>query len=159
MFTFTVMDKQQKEYWLPVLFNLLYDNMQEIAPDERPHEQAKQLWFKEVSPALEKAPRQIVLCFDNDTLAGYVQYYTNKDLLMIEEMQITKPFQCTTLFYSLCKYLCNMLSTGIDRIEAYADPRNLPSRKLMVKLGMTEKEEGNFIHLSGSAANIRKYFK
>ena len=78
---FTHLDKSQKEYWLPILFDLLYENMQEVAPDERPREQAKQLWLNEVSPALEKDPRQVLLCFIDDTLVGYIQYYINKNLL------------------------------------------------------------------------------
>lgn len=159
MITFTCLDKSQKDHWLPILFDLLYENMQKIAPDDRPYQQAKQLRLKEVSPALEREPRQIILCLVDDALAGYVQYYTNKDLLMIEEMQIAKAYQCTTLFYSLCKHFANMLPTEIDRVEAYADPRNLHSRKLMVKLGMAEKEEGKFIHFSGLTTKIRKLFQ
>ena len=85
MITFTYLDKTQKERWLPVLFDLFYDNMRHIAPSELPYEQEKKQWLTEVSPALEKAPRQIILCFADDALAGYVQYYTNGNLLMIEE--------------------------------------------------------------------------
>ena len=62
---FSYLEKSQKEQSLPVLFDLLYENMQEIAPEQIPCEQAKQLWLKEVSPALEKAPRQIVLCLSD----------------------------------------------------------------------------------------------
>ena len=156
---FSYLEKSQKEQWLPVLFDLLYENMQEIAPEQIPCEQAKQLWLKEVSPALDKAPRQIILCFSDDELAGYLQYYTNGKLLMIEEVQIKKEYQRTTLFYSLCKYLNNMLPREIEIVEAYADPRNAPSRKLMTRLGMAEKDEGKFIHFSGSAAPIRTLLK
>ena len=88
MTRFSLIDKNQKEYWLPMLFDLLYENMQEIAPDDRPREQAKQLWLKEVSPAMDKAPRQIVLCFSDDDLAGYLQYYTNGKMLMVQLQQL-----------------------------------------------------------------------
>lgn len=159
MSRFTHLDKSQKDDWLPILFDLLYENMQEIVPSDLSYEQEKQQWLSNVSPALEKDPRQVLLCFSDDTLVGYIQYYTNKNLLMIEEMQIAKPYQRTTLFYSFCKHFSGMLPEEIERVEAYADPRNLHSRKLMAKLGMTEKEEGKFIHLSGSAAKIREWFK
>ena len=159
MTRFALMDKSQREYWLPMLFDLLYENMQEIAPDKRSREQAKKLWLGEVSPALNKAPRQILLCFVDDALAGYIQYYTNGNLLMIEELQIAKPYQRTTVFYGFCKHFSGIIPEEIQRVEAYADPRNLHSKKLMAKLGMTEKEEGRFIHLSGSVETIRGWFK
>ena len=159
MIVFTNLDKRQKDYWLPMLFDLLYENMQDIAPDPMPRERAKQLWLKEVSPALDKDPRQIILCFADDVLAGYVQYYTNKDLLMIEEMQIVKPYRGTTVFYGFCKHLGKLLPKGIERIEAYADPRNLHSIALMKKLGMTGETEGKFLHLRGCIATVRRIFK
>lgn len=160
MVTFTYLDKTQKERWLPVLFDLFYDNMCHIAPSELPYEQEKKQWLTEVSPALEKAPRQIILCFVDDALAGYVQYYTNGNLLVIEEIQIQKPYQRTTLFYGLCKYLAKMLPAGLETIEAFAVKQNLHSRKLMKKLGMTQiEEDGPFVHLRGSAQKIRRIFE
>ena len=87
MITFTFLEKSQKEYWLAQLFDLFYDNMRSIAPSTLPYEQEKQQWLCQVSPALEKAPRQIILCFASGLLAGYIQYYTNGNLLMIEEIQ------------------------------------------------------------------------
>ena len=160
MITFTVLDTCEKERWLPVLFDLFYDNMQEIAPSELPYEQEKQQWLSEVSLALEKAPRQIILCFVGGVLAGYVQYYTNGKLLMIEEIQLKKAYQRTTLFYSLCKHLATRLPPGLETIEAFAIKQNLHSRKLMQKLGMTQiDEDDNFVHLRGSTWEIRRIFE
>lgn len=160
MITFTYLDKTQKERWLPVLFDLFYDNMHHIAPSELPYEQEKKQWLTEVSPALEKAPRQIILCFADDALAGYVQYYTNGNLLMIEEIQTQKPYQRTTLFYGLCKHLVKMLPAGLETVEAFAVKQNLHSRKLMEKLGMMQiGENSNFVHLRGSVQRIRRIFE
>lgn len=160
MITFTYLDKNQKEHWLPILFGLFYENMQEIAPSRLSYEQEKAQWLSEVSPALEKAPRQIVLCFVNDTLAGYIQYYTNQNLLMIEEIQIAKACQNTTLFYSLCKHFATVLPADLETIEAFALKQNLNSRNLMQKLGMAQiDEDENFVHLRGSVQNIKRFFK
>ena len=158
--TFTRLNKEDKEQWLPQLFDLFYENMQSIAPSDLPYEQQKQQWLGEVSPALEKAPRQIVLCFVNDTLAGYIQYYTNQNLLMIEEIQIAKACQNTTLFYSLCKHFATVLPADLETIEAFALKQNLNSRNLMQKLGMTQIDEHeNFVHLRGSVQSIKRLFK
>ena len=59
MFRFAYLDKQQKDIWLPQMFDLLYDNMRLIAPMDRPYEEEKQQWLSNVSPALKKAPRYI----------------------------------------------------------------------------------------------------
>ncbi len=160
MIHFAVLNKNEKDLWLPQLFDLFYENMQEIAPSDLPCEQEKQQWLSQVSPALEKEPRQIILCFADGKLAGYIQYYTNKKLLMIEEIQIKKSYQRTTLFYGLCKHFATVLPKGIEIIEAYAEKRNLHSQKLMQKLGMVQiGEDGPFVHLQGSVQKLHRYFK
>ena len=156
MLTFTFLDKTQKEQWLPKLFELLYANMHTIAPGDLTYEQEKQQWTENVSPALEKEPRKVILCLDDDDLVGYVQYYTNGSLLMIEEIQIAKAYQRTTLFYSLCKYLAKALPEEIEIVEAYAEKRNLHSQKIMRKLGMVQiDEDGPFAHFRGSARKFK----
>ncbi|MBE6941531.1 MAG: hypothetical protein E7455_04550 [Ruminococcaceae bacterium] len=160
MIRFGTLNKNEKERWLPQLFDLFYDNMRKIAPSELSYEQEKQQWLGAVSPALEKAPRQIILCFADDSLAGYVQYYTNGNLLMIEEVQIKQAYQRTTLFYCFGKYLAKMLPADLETLEAFAVKQNLRSRKLMGKLGMTQIDENsNFVHLRGSAREIRQIFE
>lgn len=152
MIHLAVLNKEEKDRWLDQLFDLFYENMHLIAPSGIPYEQEKQQWISQVSPALEKAPRQIILCIADDVLAGYAQYYTNKNLLMIEEIQIAKTYQQTTLFYSMCKYLAKLLPEGIEVVEAYAEKRNLQSRKLMEKFAMKQiGEDGPFVHFQGSA--------
>ena len=160
MIRFDTLNKNEKELWLPVLFDLFYENMRYIAPGGLTYEQEKQQWISQVSPALEKAPRKIILCFADETFAGYVQYYTNGNLLMIEEIQIAKAYQRTTLFGCLCKYLARTLPEDLETIEAYAMKQNLHSRGLMQKLGMVQiGEDKDFVHLQGSAQKIRPIFR
>ena len=112
MIRFAFLDKNEKEQWLPQLFDLLYDNMQAIAPTPLTKEEEYAEWYSNVSPALEKAPRQIILCLDNSRLAGYLQYYTRGELLMVEELQLQKEYRCTLLFRGLCRYLAAHLQIG-----------------------------------------------
>ena len=160
MISFVFLNKTHKEFWLPQLFDLFYENMQGIAPNDLPYEQEKRQWLGEVSPALEKEPRKIILCFVNDELAGYVQYYTNERLLMIEEIQIKKAYQRTTLFYCFGKHFAQVLPAELETVEAFAVKQNLNSRKLMERLGMLQiDEDEHFVHLRGSAEKIRELFK
>jgi len=151
---FCCLNKSEKEQWLPLLFDLLYENMRCIAPSELSYEQEKQEWLAAVSPALEKAPRQIILCFVQGDLAGYVQYYIRDKMLMVEEIQLKRKYHRTLLFYKLCKYMLSVLPGDLQTIEAYADKRNLYSIRLMNKLGMRiceSEQDSPFTHMRGSA--------
>lgn len=158
MIRFALLDKAQKAIWLPRLFDLLYTNMQQIAPSGLPREQAWAQWNSQVSPALECAPRQILLCFADDQLAGFAQYYTRKELLMIEELQISPRYQKTGVFGSFCRKLAEFLNEQIMVVEAYADRRNGISHRIMRKLGMEElpEDDPEFVHLRGAADEIRR---
>ena len=161
MITCTLMDKADKNRWLPFLFDLYYQNMHRIAPSSVPYEQERSVWLSEVSPAVDKAPRQILLGLENDHLIGYIQYYTRDNLLMIEEFQISPSYQNTLLFHRMCRYLACLFPKNLERIEAYADIRNSNSRNLMKKLGfqeITESSDSEFIHLRADFANIKNRF-
>ena len=160
MIAISCLNKKEKYQWLPRLFDLLYGNMHRIAPSGLNRDQEREQWLSQVSPALDKEPRQVLICFADDTLVGFLQYYTRNDLLMIEEIQISRQYQRTFAFYRLCKHLMDTLPEQISIIEAYADKRNHASIKLMGKLGMmaVEEEESAFIHMRGSAQAIRTIF-
>lgn len=155
------LNKEEKDLWLPRLFDLLYENMHAIAPSNLSYEQEKAQWLAAVSPALEKEPRQIILCFAQGDLAGYVQYYIKDKMLMIEVIQIKQKYHRTFLFYKLCKFMVSVFPKDLQAVEAYADKRNLYSISLMRKLGMsaceTEKDSP-FIHFRGSAKKIYSFF-
>lgn len=158
---FMYLNKKEKDYYLPLLFDLLYENMQSIAPSGLSYDQEKEDWLSTVSPALDKAPRQIILCFVDGELSGYIQYYTRAQMLMVEEIQIKKEYHRTLLFYGLCKYLLSVVPNNLETVEAYADKRNLNSIRLMKKLGMhicNEEPDSAFVHMRGSAKKIYLLF-
>ena len=161
-FTFSYLNKAQKEVWLPGLFDLLYDNMRKIAPSGLSYADEKALWLSQVSPALEKAPRQIILCFSGEELAGFLQYYTRGELLVVEEVQLKKQYQGTFLFFRLCKFLASVLPEGLETVAAYADRRNGRSIRLMEKLGMRQEpdtENSPFVCLRGPICTAATLFK
>lgn len=159
MLRFAFLNKQEKDVWLPRLFDLLHENMCAIAPNGLSYEEARRQWLEAVSPALEKAPRKMILCFGEEELAGFAQFYTRGELLMVEEVQIAKPYHCSFVFYRLCRFLLQILPPEITVVEAYAEKRNLHSLGIMEKLGMAVvEEEGPFVHLRGDARAIRQKF-
>ena len=153
------LDKEKEMHLLEQLFDLLYENMQPIAPSGLPYAEEKRQWLSEVVPAMAKQPRQIVLLYDADELAGYLQYYINRGLFMVEEIQLRKDCRVTSLFVSLWKFMSAILPEDTHTIEAYADPRNLLSRRLMDRLGMEIIEDGscgNLLHCRGRLDSIRR---
>lgn len=161
MIQFSFLDKSKKEEWLLPLFDLFYRNMSEIAPGRPSQEEERAWWFSEISPALDKAPRQVILCTEAEELLGYLQYYTRDDLLMIEEVQVAPSYRGTLLFYRMCRFLEENIPSEIRYIEAYARKKNTYSKEMMQKLGMIWVEEGEgaeLLHFRGDADAIRKRF-
>ena len=156
--TISFMDKDQKDLWLPKMFDLLYENMQVVAPNNLPYEAQKAQFLSEVSPALEKAPRQVILCVQGNTLVGFLQYYTREDLLVIEEVQLRKEFQRTLTFYHLCKFISASLPKEVAFLEAYTHKSNHRSQKLLQKLGLSIIEDGPFLHFRGSSQKAKEFF-
>ncbi len=159
---FEILDKQEKALWLPSLFDVLYENMKMIAPSEETYEQQRAGWLAEVSGALEKAPRQIILCFSNGELAGFVQYYTRENLLMVEEVQLKAAYQRTMMFGCLCRFMVSVLPPQIAFVEAYAESSNLHSRRMMERLGMEyihDETPPRFLHLRGDAKRIKELLR
>lgn len=151
------LNKGEKESWLPRLFDLYYENMSVIAPSGMSCEAEREEWMSNVSPALDKAPRQVLLAPDEEKLAGFVMFYTRDDLLMVEEFQIQRENQGGLLFLQLCRKLLADLPEEIRWVEAYAHRGNDRSRKLMGRLGMTElPEDSPFVHLRGDFSAIRE---
>jgi len=158
--TLVYLNKEEKDLWLPRLFDLFYENMSVIAPNSMAYEAERDEWLANVSPALDKAPRQVLLALDGEKLAGYVMFYTRADLLMVEEVQLRREYQGGLLFLRLCRKLLADLPEEVGTVEAYAHRQNDRSRKLMKRLGMEEVPENSaFVHLRGDAAGIRKRFR
>jgi hypothetical protein len=161
MSIFRLLDKSQKSEILPLLFDIFYENTSKISPFSKTYEAERNEWLSEVSPALEKPPRQIILIYHGADLAGFVMYYTRRELLMIEELQLVSKYQRTLLCYKTVKYLYEFLGEKIERIEAYALKSNQTSIGLMQDLGFAEINDTlgtKFLHFSCNANKIKPKF-
>ena len=161
MIEFKYLNKTEKNTFLPLLFDIFYNNTIELAPSEKSYELQRDEWLSEVSPALDKEPRQVILCYCDGELAGFLMYYVREDMLMIEEVQLKEEFQRTRAFYLLCRHLMRALPENIRTVEAYAHKSNQNSQNLMLALGMEcigEIESLGIVHLRGSAQKIKERF-
>lgn len=159
---FELMDKRRMEELLPQLFNILYNNMNVIAPTGSSYEEDKSIWLPAVTRGMEKAPRQIILMYVGANLAGYFQYYINEGRFMVEEIQLLPQYESTTLLYSFIRFMGKMIPEDVRYIEAYAHKKNLHSQSLINRLGMElvgENKNGNSYFYRGDYKKVLERFR
>ena len=158
MIEFKYLNKSEKNTFLPLLFDIFYANMSEHLQSSKSYEQERDEWLSEVSAALGKEARKMIVCTDGESPVGFLMYYVREDMLMIEEVQLKEEFQRTRAFYLLCRHLMRALPENIMTVEAYAHKSNQNSQNLMLALGMEcigAIESLGIVHLRGLAEKIR----
>ena len=156
----TELDKSKKDFVLPQLFDILYSNMSRIAPSGRSYEDELSYWLSCVSPGLEKEPRKILLIYDGDELAGFFQYFVNRGLFMMEEIQLCERYHRTGALGELYAYLAGVIPEETELVEAYAHKSNATSIALLGRLGLEvigETDDGSLYRFRGRYANIPRY--
>ncbi len=149
MILFRYLNRNEVQRFLPQLFSLLHGNMSVIAPTGNTYEQDYALWSTAVGPAMQKENRRIVLIFDDDSLIGYLQYYTNETTFMIEEAQIKQPHQNRAVLRSAFAYICDYIPPNVLYAEAYANKKNTKSQTILEHHGFArigENKNGNSYH-------------
>ena len=86
--TFEYMDKEGFSSVSDILFGILADNMQVIAPTGNTREDDYKCWFNGVSDGLKRDERQIVLIKDSCNIIGFFQYYVNSDIFMMGKFSL-----------------------------------------------------------------------
>jgi len=157
------LDKSQADNILPMLFEILYNNMEAIVPTGEPYENAIVDWLNRMKPALTKDPRQILLLIDGEKIAGYFQYYVNDGTFMMEEIQFCEEYKGSGLFAELYRYLVEIIPSETAVMEAYAHKNNSKSMAVLEHLGLGiigENKNGNCWHYRGRYENlVRRYSK
>lgn len=150
------LDKVNELGMLEELFDLYFENMNAIAPEEAPYEAQKREWVACIGDALTKDPRQIMLIYAEGKLAGFCMYYINKGILMIEELQLRSEYQRTAALLPLCRHFRKRREL-IEFVECFAHKQNGHSRKLIGKWGMEpvgQTPDGGIIHFKGPAERV-----
>lgn len=149
MITCQYLDKNEGRRFLPQLFSILNGNMSVIAPTGNTYEQDYALWSDAVAPAMQKENRHIVLIFNDDTLIGYLQYYTNETTFMIEEAQIRSAFQGRGVIRSAFGFVTGFIPSNVRYAEAYANKKNTKSQTILEHHGFArigKNKNGNSYH-------------
>ncbi len=149
MISFQFLDKNEVRRFLPQLFSILHENMSVIAPTGNAYDEDYALWSGAVAPAMLKENRHIVLIFNDETLIGYLQYYTNETTFMIEEAQIKPAYQGRGVLRNAFAYICDHIPPNVLYVQAYANKKNTKSQSILERHGFTrigENKNGNSYH-------------
>ncbi len=161
---FSLMDKARFSEFAPELFRLLHGNMDPIAPSGLSYEEEYRCWREAVGDGLKADARKIILIRENrsDRLLGFLQYYTNPAVLMIEELQIVPDYQSSAnILRGLIPFLLSAIPADLQYIEAFVHKQNTRSIALQQKLGMEivdTAQNGALFHLRGSYPEFRNRF-
>lgn len=134
--TFEILDKSEFVKHSETIFKILSTNMNKILPTGDELSENYNFWFKVMKEAIEKPSRNICLVFEKDVI-GFLQYYTNGSLFMIEEMQISEEWQgVDKIFTRMIEFVTSKLS-GMETVEAFANKVNLKSIGILNHMGLT----------------------
>ena len=158
-FVFQYMDKQNYENVLPRLFDILYTNMNEIAPTNNTYETDLASWTSCIVPTLLAQCRETVLMYCGCELVGYFRYYLDylTQTLRMEEMQIIPAFQGSGVFSGLYTWLVPQLPENILIVTAYAHKKNYKSQAVLKHLGLVckgENKNGTSFFFQGDYSKI-----
>lgn len=161
VFSFKFVEENEIDRAIPELFQILYTNMNAIAPTGGDYKQDLAVWRDYIAPAVQEGRCRIVRMLCNGELAGYFQYHTSEDSFMMEEIQIKPAYQGTGLFRELYRWLKNELPTGLAYVEAYANKKNLKSQGILESLGLErigENQSGSSYLYRGSYEKLWERF-
>ena len=142
---------------LPQLFEILHENMTEIAPTGYSYEADRLLWLGYITPRIETEDVCVLLMLVADRIAGYFQYQIEEGILWVEEVEIKPEFQMTKLFYLFCGYLISWALPQIRYIKSYVHKDNQKSILIHEHLGMKrigENSKGTSWLYCGDAVNM-----
>ncbi len=159
--SFCDFDPMKSEVILPQMFHILSTNMDKIAPTGDSYEEDMKIWLSYMMSEQIKEMK-ILLMYVGETLAGYFQYSINKNIVLLEEVEIVPEYQRTLLFYHFLKYVSNIIPKNIEYAEAYINKHNSNSQRIAQKLGMQivgENPNGHSFRYRGELSSFKKILR
>lgn len=161
MISFRILQKNEINNILPLLFKILHANMSVIAPTGNSYEEDFNFWFHALAPSVKSGGQKIILMENHAEIIGYFQYSSSTDTFLMNEIQFKKEYQGTGLFRRLYSYLYEIIPPETRTIEAYAHHANQKSQSVLAHLGLQiieESKNGNSLRFRGDCKNVLKKY-
>ncbi len=162
MITFSFLNKNEFHQIAPVIFSILADNMEKIAPTGNTRQEDYHCWYSSVCEGLKKEERQMILIQDDEKLVGFFQYFTNSDTFRMEEIQFHPDYQGKGLFRPLCGFVKQNIRQDLAFADAYASIHNEKSIGILTKMGLKNtglNKNGRSFHFKGNFEDLKKWYE
>jgi len=162
MIIFEYLIKSDFSFVANIIFNILADNMNVIAPTGNSIEEDYRCWYDAVSVGLQREERQIILIKDNGKIIGFFQYYINADTFMMEEIQFKTEYQGKGIFRELYGFVFSNINKDIEFVEAYASINNVKSIGILEKFGLSNiglNKNGRSYHFKGRYSDLITWYE
>ncbi len=135
--SFQYLDKKDFASLSRQIFDILADNMVEIAPTGNSRDEDFDSWVSAVGDGLTRDERQIILIKNGTEIIGFFQYYVNEDTLAMEEIQLNSEYHGkANIFRNLYGFLFENIPSDLKFVKAYANKQNEKSISILQKLGL-----------------------
>ena len=152
MISFRILEKNEADNVLPILFQILHSNMSLIAPTGNDYQYDLHCWLDAVTPAIQDETYRIILIYHAAEIVGYFEYSLYSSTFMMCEIQFQKNYQGKGLFRQLYSYLFEIIPPDTLWVEAYSDKQNHKAHGILEHLGLKiigENKNGLSYHFRG----------
>ena len=146
---------------IPVLigemYDILYQNMNSIAPTGNTYEEDYKSWSSCVEPVWKNGKRSVILIFSDDTMCGFFQYCIYDDTFRMDEIQFKPEYQGSGLFSELYHYLTTVIPVRTKYADAFSRKENIKSQGILRHLGLEavgENKNRNSLYFKGDYQKI-----
>jgi len=129
---------------LPRMFEIIAQNMREIAPTGNTLEEDRKSWTQAMLAELNKPEKRWVMAFDrNEQLVGYVLYRIHGATLHMDEIQVAKTRQGDGKIFPglLGKLLRDGVDADVITLCSHANKHNEKSQGILQALGLRPVKE------------------
>lgn len=143
------------------MYDILYENMNSIAPTGSSYEEDYLCWSGCVEPVWREGKRSVVLMFSDDTLCGFFQYCIHDDTFRMDEIQFRREYHGSGLFADLYHYLTTVIPAQTKYVDAFSRKENLKSQAILKHLGLKaagESKNGNSLYFKGEYKKITERY-
>ena len=143
------------------MYDILYKNMNSIAPTGSTYEEDYALWSSCVEPVWREGKRSVILILSDNKLCGFFQYFVNDDTFRMDEIQFKKEYQKSGLFEALYRYLVTVVPLQTKYVDAFTRKENIKAQGILKHLGLEiagESKNGNSLYFKGEYKKLAELY-
>lgn len=145
------------------LFELMYHNMNPIAPFKNDYETELADWLRIYGGAFKnRAERKIVVIEERGMIKGFFGYCADGEVFDMEEIQFSPEIQGKNgIFRSLYGLVLEALPDTVKYVEACANRENAKSQAILGRLGLQrtgQDDEKGILFFRGELADLLNWY-